>query len=837
MRAAVKPSPSPEAKTPRPDANRIALRAARSILEAAAPFELSLVTASVSVEVERLPGPAWPAETIPGLSKSEDGPWPSPVRLRCAWSGGSATLIMSAASRREEARYGRSVGIQVATATPMQRLLWISVPRAIRAESDGARVWVPSPLRVLDRSQRRGAATAQARERADARLHASELRGAALRSGLAIGSARHVEAFAVRLPEGEVLPLPGDAFARITHLALVLLPFAAMTRPGLFEGEPPFDVHALPSAAHAGVNAEGARLAKLYALPGGARDLKATLDAWLSWIRDARPPVLMFRDAVRARYGADGSATADDALRLLVTAKLAQVSSGALELTREGEAYSVDPAPTRLFDRMNARYAGLLEALVLAATPGIEGAASFDRLLAGLLERRWRSPSQARLRESWLASMGLIERDADGVRITSAGLRALRERAAEASEIRRRIEDLLEAEREVDLEIADAAAERAGVDEEEGPFVVLPSEEPSGGAAPSDERRAPKEERAPAPGDEPTNDAPPRLDEPVDITTASLRPYLRGLRFNCALIESACAALSSGKHLLLVGPPGTGKTELAIAIGAAARASGYCRDLITSTATADWTTFDTIGGYAVQRAGDVRFRPGVFLRAIERRAWLLIDELNRADIDRAFGELLTVLAGRAATTPFAQDDGRLVSIGPDPGCSHRVPPSFRLIATMNTWDKTSLFRLSFAIERRFATIYVGAPDDDALAAIVREAALSSEGEAEAPLDARSLEAMTRLFRSSGIIGVRPVGPAIAVDMIRYMRRRGAGGDGFAEALVMLLLPQLEGLGAAEAARAYELAASIVSGWASPSSAAELRARFRDLFPLVKLKDP
>ncbi|WP_164009209.1 hypothetical protein [Pyxidicoccus trucidator] len=90
-----------------------------------------------------------------------------------------------------------------------------------------------------------------------------------------------------------------------------------------------------------------------------------------------------------------------------------------------------------------------------------------------------------------------------------------------------------------------------------------------------------------------------------------------------------------------------------------------------------------------------------------------MDELNRADVDKAFGELMAVLAGKGSDTPFELEDGRRVSIGFDAGRTHRVSRTFRVIATMNTWDKTSLFRPSYAVQRRFAIVHLGIPEDDA----------------------------------------------------------------------------------------------------------------------------
>lgn len=297
-----------------------------------------------------------------------------------------------------------------------------------------------------------------------------------------------------------------------------------------------------------------------------------------------------------------------------------------------------------------------------------------------------------------------------------------------------------------------------------------------------------------------------------------------GLRVSPVLVEQLAAALSSGKHLLLVGPPGTGKTQMACGLADASRRAEYTNGAFVATACADWSTFDTIGGYALNQGGGFSFRSGVFLRAIEQRKWLIIDEVNRADIDRCFGELMTVMAGGRADTHFTDAKGGAISIGPGAGDSHQVTPIFRVIATMNTWDKTSLFRLSYAVQRRFAVVLMGPPDDATFAAIIDDAA--QESAVPPPLDAAAVARMKRLFRRDGLLAERQLGPAVALDMIRYQRQRQAAGDGFLESVALFLLPQLEGLDVARAERVERL----VSTEASEAASAALRERFADLFP-------
>jgi MoxR-like ATPase len=282
---------------------------------------------------------------------------------------------------------------------------------------------------------------------------------------------------------------------------------------------------------------------------------------------------------------------------------------------------------------------------------------------------------------------------------------------------------------------------------------------------------------------------------PLDADAVRAAAEARGLNLDETIYAQVVAALVSGKHLILTGPPGTAKTTLAQTIAEAASAAAFCSGYTLTTATADWTTFETIGGLRPTADGELHFQEGHFLTAIRRNEWLVIDELNRSNFDRAFGQLFTVLSGQPVVLPYERPDtpGQLLTLvpeGKEPPMSDAdvlaIPQSWRIVATMNVFDKTLLFEMSYALMRRFAFVEVASPSQAVFEALIDR---ESGGETESAAIAKSLLVLRKL---------KDLGPAVFMDLTRYIRERQASaevedGQLIFEAFYSYLLPQFEGI--------------------------------------------
>lgn len=292
-------------------------------------------------------------------------------------------------------------------------------------------------------------------------------------------------------------------------------------------------------------------------------------------------------------------------------------------------------------------------------------------------------------------------------------------------------------------------------------------------------------------------------DEIVPPSLLEIPNHTDLLGIDPAVYRQINAALKSGKqHIMLYGPPGTGKTTLARWL--AATLPGGKWTLVTGSS--DWSSQDIIGGYQPVGGGGVAFIPGVLLRRFDRP--LIIDELNRCDIDKVIGPLFTVLSGQQTTLPYRLNiedkDSPQYVILPESKPSAEpyefAPgPHWRLIATINSIDKAALYQMSYALSRRFGWVYVDAPRDTQkfIESYLRKADPTWPGPvANAPCPLGAFWA--------AINKVRVLGPAPIIDAIKAVQAMDSGADFFTiptplmresllDAVDMVLLPMLDGI--------------------------------------------
>jgi 5-methylcytosine-specific restriction protein B len=176
-------------------------------------------------------------------------------------------------------------------------------------------------------------------------------------------------------------------------------------------------------------------------------------------------------------------------------------------------------------------------------------------------------------------------------------------------------------------------------------------------------------------------------------------------------------------QVVLYGPPGTGKTYRAIGIARELAARHVFRKSFVALREAEqgevegaaglvrlcsfhpgYGYEDFIEGLRPRTVnGQMVFEPrdGIFKRLCadarkhpDRHFFLVVDEINRGDVPRIFGELITVI----------EQDKRGIAITlPVTGSSFVVPRNVFLVGTMNTADR-SILLLDTALRRRFGFI-------------------------------------------------------------------------------------------------------------------------------------
>ncbi len=240
-------------------------------------------------------------------------------------------------------------------------------------------------------------------------------------------------------------------------------------------------------------------------------------------------------------------------------------------------------------------------------------------------------------------------------------------------------------------------------------------------------------------------------------------------------LDSRLALLKSRMNVVYFGPPGTGKTHAALELADHWSTANGPDSVLKVTFHPSYGYEEFVQGYRPRNSTETdagfALQDGILLEAASRAQKLLaegkdvllfIDEINRGDVARIFGELIT----------YIEPGKREVActLAHTPKKTFAVPKNLFILGTMNTADK-SISLIDVAMRRRFA--FVSFPADPSAFEQVQAWASSAAGVALRDV----LTELNARLAAEGIESDRSVGQALLAiaanspDKVASLRER------------------------------------------------------------------